>query len=249
MTALLLTHTKYGLLETLRIPIVVVSVIVLPSLSFVFFALPNISDDPLGATASTVGLSVFAAMLICLFQFGAGIAEERQQPWDPYLRTLPVRPWQRLTGKLMVALPFAVVAVLPLIVLAWSTTNADPGWLRVLAGLGALVIGSLPLALIGVALGNALPSKAAIAVANLLLLPFAFLGGLFIPPEFLPDIVQTVSPYVPTRGWLEIVMIGATGQGGMEATSGVALVSWCGWLVIAAGLALLAYRREESRYR
>ena len=84
MTALLLTHTKYRLLETFRIPIVVVSVIVLPSLSFTFFALPNLGDDPAAATASTVGLGVFSAMIICLFQFGAGIAEERQLPWDPY---------------------------------------------------------------------------------------------------------------------------------------------------------------------
>jgi ABC-2 type transport system permease protein len=249
MTALVLTHTKYGLLETLRIPIVVVSVIVLPSLSFTFFALPNLGDDAAAATASTVGLGVFAAMLICLFQFGAGIAEERQLPWDPYLRTLPVRPWQRLTGKLLVALPFALVAVLPLIVLAWTTTKADPGWLRVLAGLGMLIVGSLPLGLLGVALGNALPSKAALAVANLLLLPFAFLGGLFLPPAFLPDLVQTISPYVPTRGWLEIVMVGVTGQGGEDGTNGTAIVAWCGWLVVAFGLALWAYRREESRYR
>lgn len=246
---LLLTHTKYGLLETLRIPIVVVSVIVLPSLSFVFFALPNITDDAVEATVSTAALSVFAAMLICLFQFGAGIAEERQSPWDPYQRTLPVRPSQRLTGRLLVALPFVLVAVLPLLVLAWTTTNANPGVLRVLAGLGLLVVGSLPLALIGIALGNALPSKAAIAVANLLLLPFAFLGGLFIPPDFLPDIVQTISPYVPTRGWLEIVMIGVLGQGGLEGTSELALVCWSGWLVVGALLALAAYRREESRYR
>ena len=192
MTALLLTHTKYRLLETLRIPIVVVSVVVLPSLSFTFFALPNLGDDADAATASTVGLGVFAAMMICLFQFGAGIAEERQLPWDPYLRTLPVRPWQRLTGRLLVALPFALVAVIPLILLAWTTTEADPGLLGVLGGLAMLVVGSLPLGLIGVALGNALPSKAALAVANVLLLPFAFLGGLFshrptFPTSFRPS--------------------------------------------------------------
>jgi ABC-2 type transport system permease protein len=249
MTALLLTHTKYGLLETLRIPIVVVSVVVLPSLSFLFFALPTISDDPEGATASAVGLGVFAAVLICLFQFGAGIAEERQQPWDPYVRTLPVRAWQRLTGRLLVAIPFALVAVVPLILLTWFTTNADPGFFRVLAGLAALVIGSIPLALLGVALGNALPSKAAIAVANLLLLPFAFLGGLFVPPPYLPDIVATISPFVPTRGWLEIVGVAVLGKGGEHGTSGVALVSWCVWVAISATLALWAYRREESRYR
>ena len=112
-----------------------------------------------------------------------------------------------------------------------------------------LLVGSLPLGLLGVALGNALPSKAALAVANLLLLPFAFLGGLFLPPAYLPDLVQTISPYVPTRGWLELVMIGATGQGGAGGASGTALVAWCGWLLVASGLALWAYRREESRYR
>ena len=224
MTALVLTHTKYGLLETLRIPIVVVSVVVLPSLSFLFFALPSLGDDAGAATASTVGLAVFAAMMICLFQFGAGIAEERQLPWDPYLRTLPVRPWQRLTGRLLVALPFTLVAVVPLIVLALDHDQADPGVPGVLAGSRPARRRVAPGRADRRHIGNALPSKAALAVANVLLLPLAFLGGLFIPPPYLPDVVQAISPYVPTRGWLEIVMIGVTGQGGEDGTNGAALV-------------------------
>lgn len=243
---LVLTHVRYGLLETLRIPIMVVSVTALPALSFLFFALPNVSDDPVGATASTASLAVFAAMLICLFQFGVGMAEDRQSPWDPYLRTLPVRPWQRVAGRILVALPFMIVAIIPLLLIAWATTNATASPARLGLGIGALVLGALPLALIGIALGNALPSKAAIAVANVLLLPLAFLGGLFIPPEFLPEVVQRVSPFLPTRGWLELVYGAVLGDGASDVNT-TAVVAWGGWVMIAAALALLAYRRAETK--
>ncbi len=243
---LLALHVRYGILETLRIPIAVVPIILFPALSFIFFALPNIPDDPVGATMAAASLATVAAMLVCVFQFGAGFAEDRQSPWEPAVRALPVAAWQRVGGRVLVAVPFILLGALPLILLAWTTTEASVPIGRLLFGLGALVVGSIPLALIGIASGFGLPTKAAIAVANILFFPLAFLGGLFIPPQFLPEIVQRISPYVPTRGWVEIVLAATLD---FEPTT-TAVIAWAGWIPIAAVIAVFAYRRDEvRRYR
>lgn len=240
---LLALHVRYGVLETLRIPIAVVPIVLLPGLSFLFFALPNIPDDPLIATASAASLATFAALLVCLFQFGAGLAEDRQSPWDPALRALPLAAWQRIGGRVLVAVPFLLLGALPLVLLAWATTVASVSPGRLLLGLAALVAGSLPLALLGIAIGFGLPSKAAIAVANILFFPFAYFGGLFLPPDMLPAIVQRISPFVPTRGWGEIVLAATNGY----TPSTAALLAWAAWIPIAAALAVWAYRRDETR--
>lgn len=240
---LLALHARYGILETFRIPIAVVPIVLFPALSFVFFALPNIGDDPADAVASVASLATFAAMLVCVFTFGAGIAEERQSPWDPAVRILPVASWQRIGGKVVVAIPFMLMGALVLVALAWITTPAviSPG--RLLLALVALLGGSVPLALIGITIGFGLPNKAAIAVANVLFFPLAYFGGLLLPPQFLPDIVQRISPYVPTRGWVEIVFYAALGW----KPSAAALIAWAVWIPVTAALATWAYRRDQVR--
>lgn len=240
---LLALHARYGLIEIMRIPIAVVPIVLFPGLSFLFFALPNLDGDPVATVGSAAALAVFAAMLVCLFQFGATIAEDRVSPWDPAVRTLPVAAWQRIGGRVLVAVPFILLGALALVLLAWATTDATIAPGRLLLGLAALIAGSLPVALIGIAVGYSLPTKAAIAVANVLFFPLAYFGGLLIPVQFLPEVVADVSPYFPTRGWAEIVYTATLGT----TPSLTAVLAWAAWIPLAAALAIWAYRRDEGR--
>lgn len=88
---LTLLHAKYGLIETFRVPIAVIGSLVFPALALLFFVVPQraVADSPEFATQAVISLSVFAVMSNALFSFGLTIAENREKPWDPYLRTLP----------------------------------------------------------------------------------------------------------------------------------------------------------------
>ncbi len=93
MSTLALTtlHAKYNLIETLRIPIALIGTLAFPALSLLFFVVPQrtVADNPIFATQAVISLSVFAIMANSLFGFGLSVAENREKPWDPYLRTLP----------------------------------------------------------------------------------------------------------------------------------------------------------------
>src|SRR5690606_3544439 len=96
-------HGKYLLLETMRVPIAVISALAFPSLALLFFVVPQevVAANPLFATQAVISLAVFAVMSNALFSFGLGIAEDREKPWDPYLRTLPVPGLARVLGYVL----------------------------------------------------------------------------------------------------------------------------------------------------
>lgn len=82
-------RTRYQFLETKRIPVAVIGAMFFPAASMAFFVVPFTGDNPVAATYATASMVVFATSTTCLFQYGIGVSEDRTQPWDPYVRTLP----------------------------------------------------------------------------------------------------------------------------------------------------------------
>ena len=238
-------HARYQVVETLRVPVAVVGTAAFPALSLLLFVVPQpqIAGDPVLATAAAAQLSVFAVMSVCLFTYGAGTAEERAQPWDASLRALPVGAGPRLAAKLLTGMAFGLLGLLPVLLVAGLLTEATLAPGRWLPTAGAVVAGSLPMAVLGLAIGFSMSNKAALAVAQLLLLPLAFGGGLFVPPSMFPGWLDAVSRWLPTRAARDLVAGAATGVPVPASTLPVLL----GWTVLLGALALAAQRRDEGR--
>ncbi|GAB3818306.1 ABC transporter permease [Micromonospora zhanjiangensis] len=174
---LALVHARYQLLETVRIPIAVVGSAFFPAASMLFFVVPFAGDDPRGATLATASMVTFAVMSANIFQYGIGVAEDRAQPWDPYTRTLPVGPLPRFAGRVLAGLVLTFISLIPVVVIAAVATAATITAGALLAALGTILLVSVPFTLLGLTIGYALPSKAAIAVAQIVFFPLAFGGA------------------------------------------------------------------------
>lgn len=242
---LALAHAKYGLLETMRIPIAIISALAFPALALLFFVVPQqvVASNPLYATQAVISLSVFAVMSNALFSFGLGISEDREKPWDPYLRTLPVPGVARVLGYVFSIGLIGLVAILPVIVIGGLFTAAEASPLRILFGLLALVVSALPFMLIGVCIGYSMPSKAAIAVVQIVMFSFAFVGGLFLPPLMFAPWLDTLSTFFPSRQARELVIWAVQG-GDLHPWVWLGIL---GWLAATAVLALVLFRRDEGR--
>jgi ABC-2 type transport system permease protein len=242
---LALTHARYSLLETMRVPIAVISTLVFPALSLLFFVVPqrSVAENPLWATQAVIALSVFAVLANGLFGFGLSIAEDREKPWDPYLRTLPAPGIARVAGHVLSIGMLGLAAIVPVVVLGALLTAAEASAWRVLAGFVAIAASALPFMLIGICVGYSMPSKAAIAVVQVLMFGLAFGGGLFLPPQLFPGWLDAISRFLPSRHAREIVVWAV--QGG-----DLPVWAWVGYLVWTAlllALALLLFRRDEGR--
>lgn len=242
---LTLLHTKYSLLETFRVPIAVIGSLVFPALALLFFVVPQraVAGDPVFATQAVVSLSVFAVMSNALFSFGLTIAENREQPWDPYLRTLPAPGIARVLAQIFSTGALGVAAILPVIVIGGIFTAAEAPPLRIGAGVLALAVAALPFMLIGIAIGYALPFKAAIAVIQIVMFSLAFIGGLFLPPILFADWLDAISRFTPSRQAREFVIWAVEG-GPLEWWVWVGIVVWT---AVTLAAALVLFRRDEGR--
>ncbi|GAB3616465.1 hypothetical protein GCM10027416_10220 [Okibacterium endophyticum] len=243
--SLALVHTKYSLIETMRIPIAVIGSLVFPALALLFFVVPQpaVAGNALFATQAVISLSVFAIMSNSLFSFGLSISEDREKPWDPYLRTLPVPGIARVLSYVFSIGLMGLVAIIPVIAIGAIFTAAEASPVRVLFGFVVLAVSALPFMLIGVCVGYSMPSKAAIAVVQVVMFGFAFAGGLFLPPMMFAPWLDALSMFFPSRQARELVIWAV--QGG-----DLAPWAWIGiivWIVVMLALALVLFRRDEGR--
>lgn len=238
-------HGKYLLLETMRVPIAVISALAFPALALLFFVVPQevVAANPLFATQAVIALAVFAVMSNALFSFGLGIAEDREKPWDPYLRTLPVPGVSRVLGYVFSTGLIGLVAVLPVIAIGGFFTAAEASVWGILGGLLAIIVSALPFMLIGVCVGYSFPAKAAIAIVQIVMFGFAFAGGLFLPPVMFAPWLDTLSTFFPSRQARELVIWAVQG-GDLHPWVWLGMLAW---IVGTAALALVLFRRDEGR--
>jgi ABC-2 type transport system permease protein len=243
MSSLALTHAKFQIIETARIPIAVVGSAFWPAASMLAFVVPFVGDDATVATYATASMVTFAVMSTNLFQYGIGVAEDRAQPWDPYVRTLPAGALPRFAGRLVAGLCLMGFSLLPVVLIAAFLTAATVSPVAFLAAVGVTALISVPFILMGLAIGYSLPQKAAIVMAQVLFFPLAFGGGLMTAPGSAPGFVENLAPYLPTGGAVRL-MWAVVGDYPLRLGSVLSLIAWT---VILGGVAVWAYRRDEGR--
>ncbi|MBL6276801.1 ABC transporter permease [Micromonospora fiedleri] len=240
---LALVHARYQLLETVRIPVAIFGSTFFPAAAMLFFVVPFAGKDPVGATYATAAMVTFSVMSANIFQYGVGVAEDRDQPWNPYTRTLPAGSAPRFAGRVMAGLVLTYLSLVPVVVIAATLTEARIDPASFLLALVTVTVISVPFTLMGLTIGYSLPSKAAIVVAQLVFFPLAFGGGLLSAPDQAPGFIEAIAPYLPTRGAVEL-MWAAVGDYSVNLLS---LVMLGVWVVVLAALAAWAYRRDEGR--
>ena len=245
MLMLAVAHIRMRMLWLLRSPAYVAGTLAMPSLILIFLGV-GIADTTVEANAIMASFTVFAVMGIAFFQFGVGIAESRSSPWTTFERILPAPIVVRLVGGVVPAVLFAAAASGLVILVAhvfMPVALSAVAWLRLCL---VLLAGSVPLSLLGVAIGYWVSSRAALPVTNIACLGLAFAGGLFISPQFFPDALDAISQCLVSRHIVELAWSAVAG-----APWSPAPWLWIsGYTVAAFALAGWGYRRDEGeRYR
>jgi ABC-2 type transport system permease protein len=173
--------------------------------------------------------------------FGAAITLVgwRQNKLLRRLRLAPVRTASVVTARIAVSVVVALIQMA--LFLAIATTPyfglklTSYWWMAV----PVVICGTLAFLSIGLLVGALAKSQnAATALANLIILPMAFLGGSFIPLAFAPHWIQEVSYVMPLR-YLVVGMqdVMARGEGPLSAFPAMGVL-----LGFAAVLTLIAVR-------
>jgi len=236
-----ITYLKVVAVPLMRSPGYWVPVVLFPSLLFAFFGAGPSEDDPRIAGFLLASWSAFAVLGIGFFQFGVSIAQSREEKWTDFVRTLPAGAMPKITAQLGTAALFLVLALGLLWILAFFLTSQSLATQQYLQLGFSLLVGMVPFLFLGVTLGFALPARVAVPIANLFYLPLSYLGGLWIPPDQLPKIIQDLGPFVPTRHLGELAWAAVLGVPPPLASIGALGV----FTVLFLATAVFFWRRDE----
>jgi ABC-2 type transport system permease protein len=235
-------HVKVQFLDLLRWPGYVVPTVVFPAMFYALFDLPFARTRAEVADATALAFIAFAIVGVTLYQFGVGIAQERGRPWERYLRTLPAGAGVRFGSRIATAVLFGLLTAAVVAAVARALTPIDLGLVQWLEVVLFSIAGGVPFVLIGVSIGYWTSARAAVPVATAANLLLAYAGGLWMPPQYLPEFVQRISPYLPTRMFADLLW-SVTGSGRAPgALAGLAL-----YTLIFAVVATFGYRRDERK--
>lgn len=233
---------RLSLLILARQPGFWVPTVLFPAMLYAFFGAGLAGDGP-AAGYAMASFAVYAVLGVGFYQFGVTVAQDRADPFIRWQRLLPgsaLAPW---VARIAVGMGFSALAMALVLMLGkmlGGVTLADStAWLRVAA---ITLAAALPATLMGTALGSLASARAAVPLANLVFLPLAYLGGLWMPPQLLPETVAAISVWTPTRAMGELAWAALDGR----ALPLRYLLVLAGWTALAAAITWWAQTRHRK---
>ncbi|TDD51736.1 ABC transporter permease [Saccharopolyspora elongata] len=200
---------------------------------------------PAGPVPAGTGMlatfGTFAVLSVSLTNPGITVAGDRERGWLRAKRVSAVPIGVTLAAKLVAVLPYSAGVLLAMTATAALTGSLNVSVVELLRVFAVLILGVLPFALLGLAVGFQAGSNATAAILNAFLFPSAVLSGLWMPLEILPAFFGHIAQFLPTYHLSQLALAQLAG----EAAAVHALVL-LGATAVTAALAAMSYRHARS---
>ena len=194
------------------------------------------------------GILALAVISTSLVNLGIATAYERSYGVLKRLGGSPLPRAGLLAAKMLAVLVVELVQCALLTGIAVVAFGWTPGaGSSAAVAVGALLLGKLTFAGLGLLMAGALRAEATLAGANGLYLVFLLLGGIVVPLDRLPSVVADIGRLLPAAALSDALRVGlgvATGAGSTPGDAAGALVLLAVWGIVAAGLAARTFRWE-----
>jgi ABC-2 type transport system permease protein len=239
-------ETRAEYLRLLRTPAFAVPVIGFPILFYLLFGIMLVPRHTgpgagLALLATFVGFGVMAPGL---FGIGVALATDRDRGLLALKRALPMPPGTYLAAKLLVAMLFAGIVSIVLMLLAVTAAHVALASSQCALLLLLGVLGVLPFCGVGLLLGTLVKGQAAPAIINLVYLPMAFLSGVLLPLSMLPRALAAIAPVWPAYHLVQLTLA-AVGGGQMSPGPGGSRIA--GHLLVLAAITVVFFVAARRR--
>jgi ABC-2 type transport system permease protein len=240
-------ETKYEFLKLLRTRSFSLSIIGFPVMFYLLFGVANKHSFDGGfhiAKYMLGGYACFGLIGAALFGIGVGLSSELAAGWLELKRSSPMPVASYLLAKCLSAVAFGIIIVGLLTLIGVTLGGVVLTSTELVKMLGMTIVGSLAFASMGLFLAMIVPANAAPGVANLIYLPMSFLGGLWIPLQYLPHWLQLVAPFMPTYHLAQLML----SVYGYQQQGSSMMIHWnalAGFTMLMLGLSWMVFHRKE----
>lgn len=242
----MIAYLRFELLRLSRYRSLLMFTALLPVVIYLVFtgADDDMSDLERGIPVAAMVMVMVAGWgaIIGVFSISSGVSDERASGWLRQLRTTPLPPSRVVAAKGAVSTPVAI----PTVVAIGATAALQHGlslpvgrWLLVIA---VMWLGTVPFALLGLAIGYAIPRQLASPVTTGSWLALSIVGGLMVSVDSFPSWFQPVSRLTPSFRYAELGWRAV--DGAPPTAPGAAILA--AWTLAFGLLAAWAYRRSAA---
>ena len=194
-----LLEAHFQFIDVLREPLFSVPVLAFPLVFYLFFGvILNFGGTSMPMpTYLLATYGVFGILGPALFNFGAGLATERDTGVLLLKQTTPMPVGAYFSAKITTALIFGATVVSALFLIAANTAGVALYRWQWFALAGVLLAGVVPFCTLGLAIGAWVKGRSAVAIVNLIFLPMSMLSGLWIPIYVFGDFMQNMALVLP----------------------------------------------------
>lgn len=175
--------------------------LIMPIVFYVFYTKVMVQDggDPkLWEKHFLMSMTAFSVMGSSIMTLGLRLVQERNQGWTTYLKTTPVSGIVYFIAK-MVGQTTVHVFTISLIFLSGGLLNGIS--MSVIEWFAAgtwILLGATPFLALGGLVGTMKKSDTASGLSNLIYLALAITGGMWMPMEFMPKLLQQIAQWLPS---------------------------------------------------
>ncbi|MFI7593225.1 ABC transporter permease [Micromonospora sp. NPDC049359] len=236
-------YLRFELRRLARDPRLLLFTVLAPVVTYLIFSGVGPDGDRVegvdAAVALMVGLAGYGAVAGVL-SVGSAVSQERASGWLRQLRVTPLPAWRAVTAKALVCTLSGVPSAVAVGCAGRLAHHVELGAARWVALLLLMWVGTVPFALLGLAIGYGLSPQLAQPVNFLAFLGLSVLGGLLVPVAYFPAVLRHLAHALPTYRFAELGWRSAAGL--TPTPSGLAVLA--GWTVAFTALAAWAYRRS-----
>lgn len=231
------------LLKILRMPAYLLPTVLFPVMFYLIFGVALARGESHVATYLLATYGTFGLLGATFFGLGIGLAIERGQGWLLLKRATPMRPQLHFAARILVTSSIGGAVIL-LLFAAGAATRVDLSLSTWLSLFGALLLGAVPFAAMGLAFGQWLGPNSAPAVLNVIYLPLSFMSGLWMPIAMMPEILQKAAYFLPPyhASQLALRTLGLA----RETSAWPSVLVLIATALLALGAAQLGQRRDRG---
>ncbi|WP_413306906.1 ABC transporter permease [Bacillus sp. 1P10SD] len=175
-----------------------------------------------------MSMTVFSVMGSSMMTLGIRMVQERSQGWSTFIRITPLSDTvyfaAQMIGQSVIHL-FSITIIFIAGALINDVSLTAMEW--IMSGIWIL-LGSLPFLAIGTLIGMMKKVETAAGISNVIYMVLAVAGGLWMPLEVMPKMMQSIAKWLPSYNF---------GNGAWEIVRGN-LPDWKNILILVAYLAV-----------
>lgn len=219
--------------------------LVMPLVFYIIFTKvvnTGVADKGLWDAHFLMSITMYSVIGSAIMTLGTRLVQERTEGWTIYLKITPLSSFQYFSAKIIsqsVVHIFSILVIFIAGILLNGVSLSIFQW--ILSGVW-IVLGSLPFLGIGVLIGTMKRVDTASSIGNILCIFLAITGGLWMPMETLPRIIQTIGAWLPTYNYGHVVW--EIIRGNIPNFKSISIL--LGYLIIFMVLSTYIRRKQEA---